>query len=76
MTGVEAHDEIVPAAAVEAYFWRPPIFARVPVFRLACHILSGYFGVNALAWLRVRPRLFMMQVVVATKASPPPSGRT
>jgi SAM-dependent methyltransferase len=73
---VEAHAQIVPAAAVEAYFWRPPIFARVPVFRLACNILSGYFGVNALAWLRVRPRLFMMQVVVATKACPAPSGRT
>jgi SAM-dependent methyltransferase len=65
---VQAHDSIVPAAAVEAYFWRPPVFARVPVFRLLCNLLSAYFDVNALSWLRVRPRLFMMQVLVADKA--------
>jgi hypothetical protein len=30
----------------------------------------GHFDVNALSWLRVRPHLFMMQVVVADKVSP------
>lgn len=64
---VTAHDEVVPAAAVEAYFWRPPVFARVPVFRLLCNLLSIYAGVNALTWLGLRPRLFMMQIVVAEK---------
>jgi 2-polyprenyl-3-methyl-5-hydroxy-6-metoxy-1,4-benzoquinol methylase len=62
-----AHEQVVPAAAIEAYFWRPPLFARVPVFRLLCNLLSIYAGVNAMSWLRMRPRLFTMQVVVAEK---------
>jgi SAM-dependent methyltransferase len=65
---VIAHDQIVPAAAAEVYFWRPVIFARIPVFRLLCNLLSIGARVNALSWLRMRPRLFMMQVVVAEKA--------
>jgi SAM-dependent methyltransferase len=64
---VLAHDEVVPVAAPEVYFWRPPIFARVPVFRLLSNVLSIYAGVNAMTWLRMRPRLFMMQIVVAAK---------
>jgi len=64
---VLSHEQVVPCAAVEAYFWRPPLFLRVPVFRLVCNLLSIWFGVNALSWLRLRPRLFMMQVVVAEK---------
>ncbi len=64
---VSRHDRVVPAAAPEAYFWRPPIFARVPVFRLLCNLLSIYAGVNAMTWLRLRPRLFMMQIVTAQK---------
>ncbi len=66
---VAAHEQVVPSGAVEAYFWRPPIFARVPVFRLICNILSIYWGVNALSWLRMRPRTFMMQIVVAEKSA-------
>ena len=66
---VIAHDHLVPAAAPEVYFWRPRIFARVPVFRLLCNLLSIYGGVNAMSWLRMRPRLFMMQMVVAEKAA-------
>jgi SAM-dependent methyltransferase len=62
-----AHDQVVSAAAVEVYFWRPLVFARVPVFRLLCNLLSIYGGVNALSWLRMRPRLFMMQIVIAEK---------
>jgi SAM-dependent methyltransferase len=62
-----AHDQVIPAAAAEAYFWRPPVFARVPVFRLMCNILSIYAGVNALSWLRLRPRLFMMQIVIVER---------
>ena len=62
-----AHDQVVPAAAAEVYFWRPPMFARVPVFRLLCNLLSIWFGVNAMSWLRTRPRLFMMQIVVVEK---------
>jgi len=64
---VRAHDEVVPLAAPEVYFWRPPIFARVPVFRLLCNLLSIYADVNAMTWLRLRPRLYMMQIVVAEK---------
>ena len=64
---VIAHEQVVPASAVEVYFWRPPMFARVPVFRLLCNLLSIYAGVNALSWVRMRPRLFMMQIVVVEK---------
>ena len=71
---VKAHDAIVPVAAVEAYFWRPPVFGRVPVFRFLCNVLSAFFDVNALSWLRVRPHLFMMQIVVADKSRPPAKG--
>jgi SAM-dependent methyltransferase len=66
---VIAHDQVVPAAAAEVYFWRPIIFARVPVFRLLCNLLSIGAGVNAMSWLRMRPRLFMMQIVIAEKAA-------
>jgi SAM-dependent methyltransferase len=62
-----AHEQVVPAAAAEVYFWRPIVFARIPVFRLLCNLLSIGAGVNALSWLRMRPRLFMMQIVVAEK---------
>jgi 2-polyprenyl-3-methyl-5-hydroxy-6-metoxy-1,4-benzoquinol methylase len=65
---VVSHEEVVPCAAPEAYFWRPPVFLRVPVFRLICNVLSIYADVNATSWLRMRPRLFMMQIVVAEKA--------
>jgi 2-polyprenyl-3-methyl-5-hydroxy-6-metoxy-1,4-benzoquinol methylase len=58
------HEQIIPAAAAEVYFWRPPIFLRLPVFRLLCNLLSIYGGINALTWLRLRPRLFMMQLVL------------
>jgi SAM-dependent methyltransferase len=64
---VIAHEQVVPASAVEAYFWRPPVFARVPVFRLLSNLLSIYAGVNAMSWLRMRPRLFMMQLVIVEK---------
>jgi SAM-dependent methyltransferase len=64
-----AHEQVVPAAAIEVYFWRPLLFARVPVFRILCNLLSIYGGVNAMSWLRMRPRLFMMQVVIAEKVS-------
>lgn len=69
---VLGHEQVVPAAAPEAYFWRPSLFARVPVFRLVCNLVSIYAGVNAMSWLRMRPRLFMMQIVVAEKAGPQP----
>ncbi|HUK32864.1 MAG TPA: class I SAM-dependent methyltransferase [Vicinamibacterales bacterium] len=72
---VRAHDALVPAAAVEAYFWRPPVFARMPIFRLLCNVLSVHFDVNALSWLRLRPHLFMMQIVVADKTVVPVPGR-
>ena len=61
------HDEIIPAAAPEVYFWRPPVFARVPVFRLLCNTLSICAGVNASSLLHVRPCLFMVQLLVARK---------
>ena len=64
-----SHEQVVPCAAVEIYFWRPPVFFRVPVFRLLCNILSIAVGVNALSWLRARPRLFMMQIVTAERAN-------
>jgi SAM-dependent methyltransferase len=58
------HREHIPAASVEAYFWRPPFLARIPVIRLLCNWLSIYFGVNALSWLRMRPVLHMLQLAV------------
>jgi len=64
-----AHEQLVPAAAPEVYFWRPVIFARVPIFRLLCNVLSIYGGINALSWLQMRSRLFMMQVLVAERVS-------
>jgi SAM-dependent methyltransferase len=64
---VLSHEQVVRCAAVEAYFWRPPLFLRVPVFRLACNAVSIYAGVNAMTWLRMRSRLFMMQIVVAER---------
>ena len=66
---VIAHEQVVPAAAPEVYFWRPIIFARIPVFRLLCNLLSIGAGVNAMSWLRMRPRLFMMQIVIAEKGA-------
>ena len=67
---VVSHEQVVPAAAPEVYFWRPLVFARVPVFRLLCNLLSIYGGVNAMSWLRMRPRLFMMQIVIVEKGQP------
>lgn len=58
------HAQYIPAASVEAYFWRPPFLARVPVLRLLCNWLSIYLDVNALSWLRMRPNLHMLQLVV------------
>jgi 2-polyprenyl-3-methyl-5-hydroxy-6-metoxy-1,4-benzoquinol methylase len=58
------HQQHIPAGSVEAYFWRPAFFARVPVFRLLCNLLSIYGGVNALTWLRMRRTLMMLQLVV------------
>ncbi len=70
------HQEIIPVAAVEAYFWRPPLFLRVPVFRLLCNLLSIYGRVNALSWLKVRPRLFMTQLAVLRKGPADASAAT
>ena len=61
------HEEIVPAATPEVFFWRPRFTLRVPVFRILCNILSIYGKVNALTWLGMRPRLFMTQLVVVSK---------
>jgi SAM-dependent methyltransferase len=64
-----SHEQLVPAAAAEIYFWRPVVFARIPVFRLLSNLLSIYGGVNALSWLRARPRLFMLQIVVVERTA-------
>lgn len=61
---VVEHSAHIPAASVEAYFWRPRFLARVPVFRLLCNWLSIYLDVNALTWLAMRPRLHMLQLAV------------
>jgi 2-polyprenyl-3-methyl-5-hydroxy-6-metoxy-1,4-benzoquinol methylase len=66
---VLSHEQVVPCAAAEAYFWRPPLFLRVPIFRLACNAVSIYARTNAMTWLRMRSRLFMMQIVVAERHS-------
>src|SRR6185369_17133296 len=66
---IVSHEQVVPAAGPEVYFWRPLVFARGPVFRLLCNLLSIYAKVNAVSWLRMRPRLFMMQIVIAEKVS-------
>jgi len=61
------YEQFIPAAAPEVYFWRPPVLLRLPVFRLLCNLLSIYGGLNALSWLRLRPRLFMTQQAVLGK---------
>ena len=61
------HEQFIPAAAPEVYFWRPPLFFRIPVFRVLCNLLSIYRGLNALSWLRLRPLLFMTQLAVLEK---------
>jgi SAM-dependent methyltransferase len=61
------HEQLIPVAAPEVYFWRPPMFLRFPVFRLLCNLLSIYGGINALSWMRLRSRLFMTQVALLEK---------
>lgn len=61
------HDQVIPSAAAEVYYWRPWLFLRVPIFRLLCNLLSIYCGVNALSWLRLRGRLYMMQIATLEK---------
>jgi SAM-dependent methyltransferase len=65
---VVTHDLVMPMAGVEAYFWRPRIFLRVPVFRVLCNVLSIYCGVNPSALLAMRPRLPMLQMVVLVRS--------
>jgi SAM-dependent methyltransferase len=62
-----SHELHIPAAATEVYFWRPRFLLRAPVFRLLCNLLSIYGDINALSWLRVRPKFFMLQVAVLEK---------
>jgi SAM-dependent methyltransferase len=64
---VARHEQVIPAAAAEVYFWRPWLFLRVPIFRIVCNALSIGLGVNALSCLSLRPRLFMMQLAVLEK---------
>jgi SAM-dependent methyltransferase len=66
------HEQIIPAATPEVFFWRPRFFLRVPVFRILCNLLSIYGKVNALSWLGMRGRLFMTQLVVVEKADGAP----
>jgi SAM-dependent methyltransferase len=71
---LRTHETQIPAAATEVYFWRPRFLLRAPVFRLLCNLLSIYFDVNALSWLALRPKLFMLQLAVLEKpAAAPPS---
>jgi SAM-dependent methyltransferase len=71
---VVSHEQVIPAASAEVYYWRPRFLLRAPVFRLLCNLLSIYGQLDALSWLRVRPRLFMTQVVVLEKAPAPAGG--
>jgi SAM-dependent methyltransferase len=64
---VVRHEQAIPAAAAEVYFWRPWLFLRVPIFRILCNALSIGLGINALSWLSLRSRLFMMQLAVLEK---------
>jgi SAM-dependent methyltransferase len=66
--GLVRHEQFIPAAAPEVYFWRSPLLLRVPVFRLICNLLS-IGGVDALSFLGVRPRLFMTQSALLHKPS-------
>lgn len=58
------YEQFIPAGATEVYFWRPRFLLRVPIFRLMCNLVSIYGRVNALSWLRMRPRLFTTQMMV------------
>jgi 2-polyprenyl-3-methyl-5-hydroxy-6-metoxy-1,4-benzoquinol methylase len=61
------HEEAVPVSAADIYQWRPRAFLRLPVLRLLCNLASAYFGVNALTWLGLPSRRFMLQVGVLEK---------
>lgn len=68
---LKEHQLFIPAAAPEVYYWRPQVFLRFPVFRMLCNLLSIYFDVNALTWLRLRAKYFMTQLVSLDKVSEP-----
>jgi len=61
---LEHHEQFIPVAAPEVYFWRPRWLLRMPVARVLCNLVSILFGVNVLTALDLRPRLFMGQLAV------------
>jgi SAM-dependent methyltransferase len=61
------HQQCIPVAAAEVYYWRPRICFRIPLFRVLCNVMSIYGNVNALSWLGLRSRLFMVQMAVVKK---------
>lgn len=61
------HEASIPIGAVEAYFSRPWCTLRVPVVRVLCNVLSIHGGINALTWLKMRPRLFLQQIATLEK---------
>jgi hypothetical protein len=61
------HEQVIPAATPEVFFWRPRFLLRVPVFRVLCNLVSIYADRNALSWLGMRPRLFMTQLAVVER---------
>ncbi len=64
------HEQVIPAATPEVFFWRPRFLLRVPVFRVLCNLVSIYGKKNALSWLGMRPRLFMTQIAVLERPHP------
>jgi SAM-dependent methyltransferase len=61
------HEKAIPVASAEIYQWRPLPFLRLPVPRLICNLASAYFGLNALTWLGLPARRFMVQIAVLEK---------
>ncbi|MGH9320915.1 MAG: class I SAM-dependent methyltransferase [Vicinamibacteria bacterium] len=61
------HEQVIPSATTEVFFWRPRFLLRIPVFRVLCNVLSIYGGIDSLSWLAMRPRLFMTQLVMLEK---------
>jgi SAM-dependent methyltransferase len=64
---LRAHEQAIPVAAAEVYFWRPRVLLRLPFFRLVCNVLSIHFGRDALTALGLPDRRAMLQLAVLEK---------
>jgi len=65
------HEEWVPVAAPEFYWWRPWFFLRFPLVQVLCNVFSVFAGKNILSALKFAPKYFMTQMVLAERVADP-----